>query len=83
MYMHLVRKKELKDGFYEKLEEVFDHFPKYYIKILLGDFNAQLFHKLSYSMFRHYRVIPREPVINALPSYSSISNADVGNTVYN
>jgi hypothetical protein len=27
---------ELKNSFYEELEEVFDHFPKY-MKILLGD----------------------------------------------
>jgi hypothetical protein len=32
-------------------------------------------------MFRYYRVILRELVINALPSYTSISNAAVGNTV--
>ena len=25
-----------KDSFYEELEQVFDHFPKYYMKILLG-----------------------------------------------
>jgi len=44
--------------------------------------NAQLFKKLTRSYtFRHYRVIFREPVINALPSYTSISNAAVGNTV--
>ena len=43
---------------------------------------TQLFHKLSHSyMFRHYRVILRQLVINTLPSYTSISNADVGNTV--
>ena len=36
--------------------------------------NAQLFHKLSHCyMFRHYRVILRQPVINTLPSYTSIS----------
>ena len=34
-------------------------------------------------MFRHYRVILRQPVISTLPSYTSISNAAVGNTVYN
>jgi len=34
-------------------------------------------------MFRHYRVILRQPAINTLPSYTSISNAAVGNTVYN
>jgi len=27
-----------KDGFYEELEQVFDHFPKYHMKMLLGDF---------------------------------------------
>ena len=46
--------------------------------------NAQLFHKLSHSyMFRHYRVIFRELVINTLPSYTGISNAAVDNTIYN
>jgi hypothetical protein len=46
--------------------------------------NAQLFHKLSHRyMFRHYRVILRELVINTLPSYTGISNAAVGNTIYN
>jgi len=33
---------ELKDIFYEGLEQVFDHFPKYHMKILLGDFNAKV-----------------------------------------
>jgi endonuclease/exonuclease/phosphatase family metal-dependent hydrolase len=31
-----------KDSFYEELEQVFDHFPKYRMKILLGDFNAKV-----------------------------------------
>ena len=31
-----------KDSFYEELEQVFDHFPRYYIKILLGDFKAKV-----------------------------------------
>jgi endonuclease/exonuclease/phosphatase family metal-dependent hydrolase len=31
-----------KDSFYEELEEVFHHFPKYHMKILLGDFNAKV-----------------------------------------
>jgi hypothetical protein len=34
-------------------------------------------------MFRHYLVILRELVINTLSSYTSISNAAVGNTIYN
>jgi hypothetical protein len=36
-------------------------------------------------MFRHYRVIIRQPVItgNTLEIYKSISNAAVGNIIYN
>ena len=33
---------ESKDSFYEELEQVFDLFPKYHMKILLGDFNAKV-----------------------------------------
>ena len=33
---------ESKDSFYEELEQVFDRFPKYYVKMLLGDFNAKV-----------------------------------------
>ena len=55
---------------------------RYYF--VLWPINAQLLYKLSHSyMFRHYRVILRELVINTLPSYTSISNAAVGNTIYN
>jgi hypothetical protein len=32
---------DMKDSFYEELECVFDKFPKYHRKILLGDFNAK------------------------------------------
>jgi exonuclease III len=31
-----------KDRFYEELEQVFDKFPKYHMKILLGDFNVKV-----------------------------------------
>jgi len=33
---------ESKDSFYEELEQVFDHFPKYHMKMLLEDFNAKV-----------------------------------------
>ena len=33
---------ESKDSFYVELEQVFDHFPEYHMKILLGDFNAKV-----------------------------------------
>jgi len=34
-------------------------------------------------MFRHYGFIINKLVVNALPHYTSISNAAVGNTMYN
>jgi hypothetical protein len=33
---------DVKDSFYEDLESVFDKFPKYHLKILLGDFKAKV-----------------------------------------
>jgi hypothetical protein len=33
---------DMKDNFYEELERVFDKFPKYHTKILLGDLNAKV-----------------------------------------
>jgi hypothetical protein len=32
---------DVKDSFYEKLGRMFDKFPKYNMKIMLGDFNAK------------------------------------------
>jgi hypothetical protein len=32
----------VKDSFYEELERIFDKFPKYHMKILLGDLNAKV-----------------------------------------
>jgi hypothetical protein len=33
---------DVKNGFYEELERVFKKFPKYHMKILLGEFNAKV-----------------------------------------
>jgi hypothetical protein len=33
---------DVKSSFCEELEHVFDEFPKYHMKILLGDFNAKV-----------------------------------------
>jgi hypothetical protein len=52
--------------------------------ILYYDQQMHNYLKLShFYMFRHYRIILRELVSSALPSYTSILNAAVGNTVYN
>jgi len=36
------KSEESKDSFHEELEQVFDHLPKYHMKILLGDFKAKV-----------------------------------------
>jgi hypothetical protein len=36
------RTDDVKDTFYKEFECVFDKFPKYHMKILLGDFNAEV-----------------------------------------
>jgi hypothetical protein len=33
---------DVKDSFYDEMERVFDQFPRYDTKILLGDFNAKV-----------------------------------------
>jgi hypothetical protein len=33
---------DVKDSFYKELERMFDKFPKYHMKILLGNFNAKV-----------------------------------------
>ena len=35
-------KDDVINSFYEEIELLFDQFPKYHIKILLGDFNAKV-----------------------------------------
>jgi hypothetical protein len=43
--MHHMRRKVIiqKTGFtYKELEQVLDNFPKYHMKIILGDFNAKV-----------------------------------------
>jgi len=42
MCMLQVKSVDSKDCFYKELEQVFDHFPKYHMKILLRDFNAKV-----------------------------------------
>jgi exonuclease III len=33
---------DIKDSFYEEIEEVFDQFPRHHMNILMGDFNAKV-----------------------------------------
>jgi len=42
------KSEESKDSINEELEQVFDHFPKYHMKILLGDFNAKVWREIIF-----------------------------------
>jgi hypothetical protein len=38
---------DIKGSFYKELDIVFDQFPRYHMKILLGDFNAKVGERTS------------------------------------
>jgi len=57
---------ESKDSFYEELEQVFDRFPKYYMKMLLGDFNAKVWRENISSQILDRRVSIRIVMIMGL-----------------
>ena len=42
-----------KDSFYEELQQVFYHFPRYHMKILLGDFNAKVGRENMFKLWGH------------------------------
>jgi hypothetical protein len=42
MFMPQDKINDIKDRFYEELEHVFDKFPKYHMKMFLGDFNTKV-----------------------------------------
>ena len=44
----LEKSDEAKDSFYEELEQVFQQFPKYRMKMLLGDFNVKVGRKNNF-----------------------------------
>jgi hypothetical protein len=42
------RSDDIKDSFHEELGRVFDQFPRYDMKILLGDFNATVSREVTF-----------------------------------
>jgi hypothetical protein len=56
----------VKDSFYKELEQVFDQFPRYHMKILLGDFNAK---------------VEREEIFKPIHGNKSLHEASNGNRV--
>jgi exonuclease III len=57
---------DIKDSFYEELEQVFDQLPRYHMKILLGDFNAK---------------VRREDIFKPIIGYESLHEASNDNGV--
>ena len=57
---------ESKDSFYEELEQVFDHFPKYHMGMLLEDFNAEVAERIFSSQQMDRRVSIRIIMIMGL-----------------
>jgi len=55
-----------KDSFYEELEQVLDHFPKYHLKILLGDLNAKVERETIFKPTNGMRVYIRKVLIMVL-----------------
>ena len=37
-----IKDDDIKDSFHEEIEQLFDHFPMYHMKILVSDFNAKV-----------------------------------------
>ena len=52
---------ESNDSFYEELEQVFEHFPKYHMKILLGDltqkWGERIFSNRQLGMRAYIRIV--------------------------
>jgi len=55
-----------KDSFYEESEQVLDHFPKYHMKILLGDFNAKVGRENNFKLTNGMIVYIRKVMIMVL-----------------
>jgi len=57
---------ESKDSFYEELKQVFDHFCKYHMEIMLGDFNAKVGRENVFKLTIHKKNCFKECSIPAL-----------------
>jgi hypothetical protein len=73
-----------KDSFYEELEEVFDHFAKYHIKILLGDFNANVGRKDTFKLTIGNESLHQDSNDNGVRvvNFATSKNLVVKNTIF-
>jgi len=71
-----------KDSLCEELEQVFNHFPKYHMKIQLGDLNAKLdrenIFKLTIRMRLYFRIVMIMVLVNFATSENLVVSCSVG-----
>jgi hypothetical protein len=48
---------DVKDSFYEEVERVFDKFPKFHTKILVGDFNATISREVTFKLTVYTKLV--------------------------
>jgi hypothetical protein len=52
---------DLKEDFYEELQQIFDHFPRHHMKIVLGDFMQKwaqgIFSNRQFGIRFHIRIV--------------------------
>ena len=70
--------------FYEELEQVYDHFPKYDMKILLGDFNAKLGREIVFKTTIGQENLHQESIGNGFRqvNFASSKNLVVKSTMF-
>jgi len=73
-----------KDSFYEELEQVFDHFPKYHIKMLQGDFNAKVGRENIFKPTIGQESLPQDSNYNGvrLVNFATSQNLVVKSTMF-
>jgi hypothetical protein len=73
-----------KDSFYEGLDQVFDHFPKYQMKILLGELNAKVRTENSFTLTIGNESLHQIIIDNAvrIVNFATSKNLIVKSTVF-
>jgi hypothetical protein len=64
----------VKDSFYEELEHIFNKFPKYHMKMLLGDFNVEVGREDIFKQQLGIKFYMKILTIMQLPAYADNVN---------
>jgi hypothetical protein len=69
---------DIKDSFSEELEQVFDQFPRYHMKILVGDFNAKVGRE---DIFKQIHEVRNDNVVSVV-NFATSKNLIVKSTTF-